>query len=217
MTYKTKILAICKEVAADYPNWQFTAGQFKNKSAKFAYQTIDPGFSFKGAADGWASVDFRPYINVYYPQLAKFEKKFNRKSYGKHFFMSMRRLGTNIQYSGLFKNWDSEQTPEDDIYRQIHYWFEHCIPQMQAEFDFSSETTLYQSLKGNQKILDDGSAFANLFFLAAYYGDFEFIEALYRGDITTKVRDAERVRILDYFMPYLPEFKQNWQQLGKAL
>jgi hypothetical protein len=45
-TFKDDLYGVCKEVAAEFPGWDFVSGQFKNKSLKHTDLIIHPGFFF---------------------------------------------------------------------------------------------------------------------------------------------------------------------------
>lgn len=47
MTFRDDLYRICKEVAADYDDWNFVSGEFKNKTLKHSELQIDPGFFCK--------------------------------------------------------------------------------------------------------------------------------------------------------------------------
>jgi hypothetical protein len=45
-TLKEKIYGLCEQIAANYPEWKFSAGKFKNSSLKHTELIVDPGLSF---------------------------------------------------------------------------------------------------------------------------------------------------------------------------
>ncbi|WP_264997016.1 hypothetical protein, partial [Komagataeibacter xylinus] len=46
-TLKGEVLALCKEIANKFENWEFSSEQFKNKSLKHTTLIVGPGLGFR--------------------------------------------------------------------------------------------------------------------------------------------------------------------------
>ncbi|PXX45215.1 hypothetical protein [Undibacterium pigrum] len=69
---KNKLYEICSDVASEYPGWDFSSGEFKNKSLKHSTLAINLGFGF-----ALNNTPLQPAIFIYHKRSMALFKKLN--------------------------------------------------------------------------------------------------------------------------------------------
>lgn len=69
---KSKLYDICSQVASEFPDWDFSSGEFKNKSLKHSTLAINPGFSF-----ALNNTPLQPAVVIYHKRSMALFKELN--------------------------------------------------------------------------------------------------------------------------------------------
>ncbi|MFO1368104.1 MAG: hypothetical protein U1F46_03840 [Marinagarivorans sp.] len=169
MMKKSEIIDICKQTAAQFPGWEYSAGAFKNKEASPCIKVVYPFWSFSpGTALSQPRVGFRhEVINGLFKKLMSFDA----------FLLSACDIAERpSKYSSGLRFYD---IAVDRAEEKIKTMLADGIDALEKKYDFSSEKNLLENMpkhfEGN-----DGVSYC---LVRAYLGDFDFVRAYRRDEI----------------------------------
>jgi hypothetical protein len=210
-SHKARILALCKSIASEHPNWQFIAGKFVLKVSKEAHYIIDPGFTFKGDF-----VRFLVYTSVHLPKVVKLVNSVSHLKLKMKSVISEqpRIINLHTLSGGLsFEFAGSEITPDAIVVKEIQRWLTVGEEYLSNTWPVADYESLFELMKTTKRCYQGRYGLA-LCCLAAYLGKFDFIEQFYAGELPFRDANAKLTPSDDNLLAVLPQWQAQWQENG---
>ena len=234
-TLKDEVFALCKEIAKKFENWEFSSGQFKNKSLKHTTLIVGAGFGFRrvGSRD---KVTVFPGVYLNNKKTMSLCKKIlGRPMYASSVFFEEIRCELNMlpefaEYTpcfiqdrvGFIRDRGSDELYWRDI-SELPSVIERVLMQGISFFDehynFSSEKNMLEFLPAKYKVSSSGgyheyeqSQGIMLCIIRCILGDFEFVRR-YRSD-EYKTIFPKMTEGLDKIIAYVPQMEKSWREKG---
>lgn len=203
MSVREHCYKIGRELADEYDDWEFVAGDFKNKKAKFCVVGFSP---FSSVSSG--RVSFQPLEWVKVNSLTKIKKKiFPEKTISVDFTRQVRHLdGSRFTYYA-YNGADAEP-----ILRQA---VDIAMPPLLNRYDLSSVEAFVENFPSDHPDNFRDNQGVHYCLLRMLIGDFDFIHSYHEKALATsrgyRLEDIERI------LPYVDEMKTNWEKTGKLM
>lgn len=241
MTFKDDVYAVCKSVEAEFEDWNFTSGSFKNKSLKYMDILVHPGFSFHSGCTA-----IQPAVHMRHKKAEKLYKSitgngrpaslinFQQLTTLTHMPEHLRILASIYEYKsinvaearipGKYNNAEQMERQMLDVNESravLVAMMKDGIDFIAQHYDLSSEENFLRALPAKYepryKIyrefeMQDGVMLCLVHML---YGDFDFFEH-YRSDSFETVY-PKRTADLDKIAAALPELKRRYAQTGSVI
>jgi hypothetical protein len=237
-TLKTDIYQICEEVAAEFENWTFVSGAFKNKTLKHSDLCVSPGFYFKSD-----TTPFQPSVEISHKKSMKLFEKilgynkvtslvyFQTIGHPLQYFSEHLRCGASIYADKAFTI-SSSPNPESTIAKMIDLteskpilraMMKDGIAIIEKYYDLSSEENFLKNLPPKYKTRHSNSPYDEMdkqkgvmiCIVRILLGDFDFVE-YYRND-EYKTDFPKSIDDLDKIIAALPELKKRYAETGKVI
>ncbi|NTS77072.1 hypothetical protein HR060_09320 [Catenovulum sp. SM1970] len=206
------LLALCKEVASEFDNWQFINQQFVNRANKGLHWVIYTNFHCR---PGFTSFDYD--TGVYLPKFTKYMDKVFECKHKNQFTFFEQKL--NIRNKSLLKDrWFRHPTPGtfDDkelAKEEIRRWIIQGEAYLQQAWPGAKDDATVLALAKQKEICYQQGAV--LVLLAASQGDFDFAKRFYAGETELYPKTNFYGKYHPKLQPKLAELEEQWQREGK--
>jgi hypothetical protein len=240
-TFKEYLYDICKKVAAEFPGWNFTAGQFKNKSLKHTDLLVSLGFAFENGR-----TPLGPAVRIENKKSMKLHKNLLGFS-GATSFLTFQDLANELIYmpevvrenawidqnkktflayvTSINKAYLADTTIDmTEAKPVLHAVMRDGVSLIRKYYDLSSEENLLKamppkytpkkSFSGSYDVYERQKG-VMMCIVRLVLGDFEFVER-YRSDEYQTVYPKRTVE-LDKVIAALPELKKRYAETGSVI
>jgi hypothetical protein len=235
--FKTKVFELCEAVVAEFPDWSFAAGAFKNKTLKHSVLTIGLGFAFR---DG--NTPLQPSLVIEHKKSMALFKKLNGYEQPTSIvpFQNIAQLLEHMPQALRLGGWILEDrnlqaslAPPSEAARDrmidltgvpavLRAVLMDGIELIGRFYDLSSEDALLRKLPAQYATRAstipydeyERSKGVMMCLVRAFAGDFDFAER-YRSDSYETVF-PKRVKEIDTVIAALPELKSLYGETHKA-
>jgi len=211
-TNKKEILAFCKEIASQHTGWQFVGGKFVNKISSEIHFIIDPCFTYR---NGFMSFNVTGKV-----KLPKVLKLVNSICHIKGFTVqsSVSEQLNSVNLHRLIESCSFDLKGDvvisDDLIKQeINRWVQVASSYLEQTWPVDDLPTLFNAMQLSTSCYH-GFYAKSLCCLAAYLGDFDFIDRYYAGELPHK-SPVKITATDDNLLAVLPDWKSQWQATGK--
>jgi hypothetical protein len=237
-TFKENLYAICKEVATEFPGWDFAAGDFKNKSVKHTTQVVSLGFAFENGRtplEPAARVENKKTMKLYKNLLGYsgstsillFQVLANELTHMPEHLRIGAWINQNRQSFLDYVTSIGKAKLADDVVDitevkpVLRAVLQDGIALIERHYDLSSEENFLKALppkyiprKGSSWEYE-GQRGVMMCIVRLCLGDFEFVER-YRSD-EYKTINLKRTVELDKIIAALPELKTRYAETGSVI
>jgi hypothetical protein len=237
-TFKTEIFDLCKEVATEFPGWEFASGQFKNKSLRHTELVVHLGFGFEDDA-----TPVFPSVNIVNKRVSKLCKAIfgvvgcasivSMQVVAHTFTCRPENLRAGFWIVRDKKGYFSLAQPSQAV-RDITIGIDEARPILvetmrdvisfiENHYQLGSEDALLSALPAMYETRHVNSPYDQLekmkgvmlCLVHIVLGDFDFVEA-YRDD-SYKTIFPKRTQDLDRIISALPEIKKRYAETGSVI
>jgi hypothetical protein len=236
-SFKTTLYEVCESVVAEFPDWSFAAGAFKNKTLKHTVLTIGLGFSFR---DG--NTPLQPALVIEHKKSMALFKKLNGYEQPtsivplQNVAQLLERIPEKLRLGGWIledKNLQATLAPPSELARDRMIDLTEARPVLRAVimdgialigrfYDLSSEDDFLRNLPPDYKTRASSIPYDEfernkgvmMCVVRALAGDFDFAER-YRSD-SYQTMFPKRFKEIDTVIAALPELKALYGETHKA-
>ena len=188
MMKKEEIIDQCKQIAVEYPGWEFSTQAFKNKDLKHSTKLVEPLWSF---SPGTALA--QPVAGFLHKEFAKIYKKLFGFPASWTSRISLEDVYKEYKHTDLrFYDFVADRADE-----KIREFFERGITVIDSNYDFSSEKNLLEKMP----VEIEHQSGISYCLVRAYLGDFDYVRRYRNDEIKTEAPkyhdDVDK--IIEYF------------------